>query len=378
MFTFGNVGETVQVRHVAHFLIAIILICESSLPDDDIPLTFFAVWTLYIIFQEYQHFIKTRQQWLSTTTHQRLARARTVQLVNVPEDLMNGSTLRELAGSITQSSSPVKVWLSREAKKIEDVYDERNDEHLRLEAGEGKMLMQAVKNVKKNKLPSGSSASADPERASSVDALLEKYLTPKQRSKITWKQGFLGLIGRKMDREQSPAFIREKNEELEKMRADLEQFKLGNVAFLRFKTQAEAHTFARCVNKAKERKGITTGIEVVPEDIEWNNTSKNPKQRKVGGIISWSLTIGLIIIWSIPVSFVGAVSNVDALCETASWLAWICTIPEAVLGIIKGVLPPVLLAVLFMLLPIVLRLWIKLTGVVRKRFVSGFGPASRC
>jgi hypothetical protein len=53
--------------------------------------------------------------------------------------------------------------------------------------------------------------------------LLEKYLTPKQRNKITWKQGFLGLIGRKMDREQSPAFIREKNEELEKMRADLEQ-----------------------------------------------------------------------------------------------------------------------------------------------------------
>jgi hypothetical protein len=66
-----------------------------------------------------------------------------------------------------------------DAKEIEDVYDDRNDEHLRLEAGEGKMLMQAVKNVKKNKLPSGSSASSDPERASSVDALLEKYLTPK-------------------------------------------------------------------------------------------------------------------------------------------------------------------------------------------------------
>ena len=36
------------------------------------------------------------------------------------------------------------------------------------------------------------------------------------------------------------------------------------------------------------------------------------------------------------------------------------------LGIIKGVLPPVLLAVLFMLLPIVLRLMIKMQGEIRK------------
>lgn len=175
---------------------------------------------------------------------------------------MSGSTLRELAGSITHSAAPVKVWLSREAKKIEDVYDERTKEHARLEAGEGKMLMQAVKNVKKKKVPS-SSSSSDPERTTtSADALIEKYLTPKQRSKVTWKQGFLGLIGRKMDREQSPAFIREKNEELERMRGDLDQFELGNVAFLRFKSQAEAHTFARCVNKDRERKLIKSGIEV--------------------------------------------------------------------------------------------------------------------
>lgn len=306
-------------------------------------------------------------------------------LVNVPKDLMSGSTLRELASGITHSAAPIKVWLSREAKKIEDVYDDRAKEHARLEAGEGKMLMRAVKNVKKNKVPS----SPDSERAStSADSLLEKYLTPKQRNKLTWKQGFLGLIGRKMDREQSPAFIREKNEELERMRADMEQFQLGNVAFMRFKSQAEAHTFARCVNKDKARKLIHSGIEVsrgiastemrrpdilplqvVPEDIEWNNTSKNPYQRKIGSIISWALTIGLITIWSIPVAFVGAVSNVDTLCETASWLAWVCDLPSAVLGIIKGVLPPVLLGILFAMLPRVLRLWIKMTGVVRKRWV---------
>lgn len=118
--------------------------------------------------------------------------------------------------------------------------------------------------------------------------------------------------------------------------------------------------------------------QVVPEDIEWNNTSKNPYQRKIGGLISWALTVGLIIIWSIPVAFVGGVSNIESLCTTASWLAWICTIPKAALGIIEGVLPPVLLAVLFALLPVVLRFWIKLSGVVRKRWVRVLGVWGGC
>ena len=43
------------------------------------------------------------------------------------------------------------------------------------------------------------------------------------------------------------------------------------------------------------------------------------------------------------------------LCESYSWLAWLCKIPKPVLGLLQGVLPPVLLAVLMALLPIVLR-----------------------
>ncbi|KAJ9112858.1 hypothetical protein QFC19_000413 [Naganishia cerealis] len=356
MFTFGNVGATDQPVCPAD--------ARSLAPPPARPP---AVWTIFIIHREFEHFVKTRQEWLSSSTHTSLPRTRTVMLVNVPKDMMAESALRELAGELTGSASRVKVWLSREAKKVENVYDDRAKEHARLEAGEGKMLVQAVKNVKKNKAPGGATpVSQDPERTTSTDALLEKYLTPKQRRKLTWRQGFLGLWGRKMDREQSPAYIREKNEELERMRADLSALPLGNVAFLRFMSQQEAHTFARVVNKDKSRKMIASGIEVVPEDIEWNNTSKNPHQRKIGNYVSWALTVGLIIVWAIPVTFVGAISNVDTLCATASWLAWICTLPKVVLGIIKGVLPPVALAILFMLLPVVLRLWIKLSGVVRK------------
>jgi hypothetical protein len=73
---------------------------------------------------------------------------------------------------------------------------------------------------------------------------------------------------------------------------------------------------------------VNSSIEVVPEDVVWENLKMNPYQRKIRKIISWALTIGLIIIWAIPVAFVGIVSNVDTLCQTAPFLAWICDLPS--------------------------------------------------
>ena len=78
--------------------------------------------------------------------------------------------------------------------------------------------------------------------------------------------------------------------------------------------------------------------------------------------ISWGITLGMIILWSFPVAFVGAISNIHSLCTTYHWLAWLCTLPKIVVGIISGILPPVLLAVLMMLLPIILRVLSRLEG----------------
>ena len=67
---------------------------------------------------------------------------------------------------------------------------------------------------------------------------------------------------------------------------------------------------------------------------------------------------------------------VSYLCEKASWLAWLCKLPAPVNGIsasvallpaltstVQGVLPPAALAGLFILLPIVLRLFAKFEGI---------------
>lgn len=80
----------------------------------------------------------------------------------------------------------------------------------------------------------------------------------------------------------------------------------------------------------------------------------NPYEARIRQVISYAATAGLIILWSFPVAFVGIVTNVSALAKY-SWLSWINRIPGSVLGIIQGILPPLALAVLMMILPIILR-----------------------
>jgi branched-subunit amino acid transport protein AzlD len=72
--------------------------------------------------------------------------------------------------------------------------------------------------------------------------------------------------------------------------------------------------------------------------------------------------IGLVIFWGIPVSFTGALSQVDTLTNAVPFLAFIEKLPQWVISFVQGVLPPAFLAILFAILPILLRFLAGLTG----------------
>ncbi|WWC62853.1 uncharacterized protein I303_105451 [Kwoniella dejecticola CBS 10117] len=384
LLSFGNVDPSHQNRHIAHFFCAIILMA----------------WTCYLIWQEYNHFVQIRQAWLTSPQHLALARTRTVAVTNVPDSVNSESGMKEIASIVARIDSTTpgssvpsanggkhqdpristategtavnpsndaeggirQVWLTRKCKDVEKVWQEREKECARLEGGASKLIKLANKNQAKGKTPEAK-GQYDAERSSGD--IISRYVLDKKRP--TWKQGPLGLIGQKQDLESSPLYIAERNAKLSEVRKTINDLPQGNTVFIRFASQHEAHAFARLIAETdKSNKLIKAGVEVVPEDIEWSNISMNPYQRKIRKVISWALTIGLIIVWAIPVAFVGVVSNIDALCQNTSWLAWICSNGPVVKGIVKGVLPPVLLAVLFMLLPIVLRLMVKMQGEVRK------------
>ena len=71
--------------------------------------------------------------------------------------------------------------------------------------------------------------------------------------------------------------------------------------------------------------------------------------------IELNLFQGLIVAFIPLTAFVGTVSNIDSLCSKVSWLSWVCKLPIVILGILRGALPPIALALLFMLVPIMFK-----------------------
>jgi hypothetical protein len=72
----------------------------------------------------------------------------------------------------------------------------------------------------------------------------------------------------------------------------------------------------------------------------------------------------MIIFFAVPVAFVGLISNINYLADRFSWLRWILSIPPVILGLVTGLLPTIMLAVLMALVPIFCRLLAKLAGYV--------------
>jgi hypothetical protein len=111
-------------------------------------------------------------------------------------------------------------------------------------------------------------------------------------------------------------------------------------------------------------------IEVAPEDVIWDNLAMNNYDRRLRSALSWAATFGLILLWALPVSFVGFISNIHSVCNTYHWLHWVCKLPGIVINLAQGFLPNVLLVLLFMLVPIVMRILARLEGIPQKTGVE--------
>lgn len=103
-------------------------------------------------------------------------------------------------------------------------------------------------------------------------------------------------------------------------------------------------------------------IGITPEEVIWSNLRLIWWERLVKTFTTTSFVIALVVFWSVPVAFVGAISNVPQLIKMLPWLGFINDMPEVLLGIITSILPTVALAILMALLPIVLRLMARIAG----------------
>lgn len=341
-FTFGNVGNNQQLR-----LIAPLLICCAT-----------TLFILYMLKREYKSFIQRRQAFLTSKRWSTQAQSRTVLITGIPKDYCSVEALQSLTEFAPGGVR--KIWLARDVKGIEDVYERRVKAVEKLEKAQVKSIKLADKRVRKGKVPAeGDNSKVDNE--SGNQPTLSKYIPQKKRP--THRLGKIPFIGKKVDTiEWTQEEIKTTTNELETQRKDIDSFEVRTSAFILFNDQIGAHIFAQRLKGETPLRMAGRHINVSPDDVIWSNLKVNPYDALVRSIVSWSATIAIIIFWSIPTAFVTSISNVSNLCSTVSWLRWLCNLPVPVNGIIQGVLPPLALALLFMLLPPVLRMLAKLQG----------------
>lgn len=212
----------------------------------------------------------------------------------------------------------------------------------------------------------------DPASLGLADQLVPRDKRPTTRLKPHWAPfglGWLG-IGEKVD---TIDWTRKQIEEItplleasrERLRRDTENdgnendtYPPVSSAFIHFNQQISAHLAAQSLAHHLPLNMSGRYIEQSPENVIWRNLSLNAYEANVRKALSWAATGGLLIAWAFPVAFIGALSNIKTLTDQFHWLRWLLGddfVHHLLQGVVSGLLPPILLAILMGLLPAILR-----------------------
>ena len=355
LFVYGNVDTNQNARYSAHLILAWI----------------FTFWIFYLIKSEMTYFINARQRFLIDKEHSSLPQANTVLITGVPQSQLNIDKLHDLFSHLPGGVK--KIWVNQNLKKLPDLHEDRLKACNKLEGAIGSLIKTATKlEAKRDKAAAKGKPAPKKTIVDDVEkdksGAAEKLVPSKQRP--THKLGFLGLFGKKVDsinwcREEIARLNDEIDERRKRVQEDPEKYPPLSSCIILFHTQIAAHLCAKSLIHHAPYRMTEKYSEVGPKDIIWSNLNMNPYERRIRTVISWCITIALVIFWAIPAAFVGAVSNIEKLSTTYSWLGWLHDLPSPVKGIIQGVFPPVVMAVLFALVPIILRLLSKFEGTPR-------------
>lgn len=345
LISFSNVSNT-KNRYYAHTFCAWIFIS----------------FVFFMITRESLYYINLRQAYLLSPLYASRISSRTVLFSSVPDNYLNEQRIRTMFGDKLKN-----LWIPTDVKDLEEKVKERDKISLKLEGAEIKLIKLAnqarLKSAKK-----GHSSDAPPRIENDVEAepgsAAARWITPKQRPTHRLKP----VIGKKVDtinwsRSELDRLIPEVREEQHLHRAGDPKF--INSVFVEFYNQTEAQAAYQMVAHHQPLHMAPRTIGFTPGEIIWSNLRIRWWERVIRNISTIAAVTATIIFWSIPVAFIGAVSNITALTHQKglTWLSFIDKIPGSLRGVITGLLPVILMAVLFALLPIYLRLMAKLGGL---------------
>jgi hypothetical protein len=336
---------------------------------------------MYVITRESIYYINLRQAYLMSPSYASRLSSRTVLYTSVPEEFMDEAALRRVLGDGVR-----RVWFATDCEELQDKIEERDKAAFKLEAAEIKLIKTANKNRlkeakkagKKQKKASKKSKNAETDvavvenSAADLEAGQEsgdKYLTAKDRP--THKLKF--LIGKKVDTiDWCRAELQKLIPEVDTLQAthrNRESKKLNSI-FVEFDTLIHAQEAYQSLTHHQALHMSPRFAGMTPGEVLWNNLKIRWWERVIRGIVATALVVFIIIIWSPFILFVGAISNINYIIQTLPFLSFLNNLPDFLKGLVTGLLPTVVLAVVLSLVPVVMRALSKLSGAPTKSAVE--------
>ncbi|KAL5333917.1 hypothetical protein BJX70DRAFT_379659 [Aspergillus crustosus] len=198
----------------------------------------------------------------------------------------------------------------------------------------------------------------------------KKYIRQKDRETMrlpvfgwSWMPS-IWLLGKKVDTiDHCRKEVARLNVEIEIDQQHPENFPLMNSAFIQFNHQVAAHMACQAVSHHVPKQMAPRTVEISPDDVIWDNMSIRWWERYLRTFGVLIIVVGMVIGWAFPVAFTGLLSQLSYLEDAFSWLAWIGNMPEWLISAVQGILPPLFLAILMAILPLILRFLCRTQGL---------------
>ncbi|KAI1817249.1 DUF221-domain-containing protein [Poronia punctata] len=294
----------------------------------------FMGFVMFTIARERLWLVGLRQAWALSTPNSKRLSSRTVLFLSAPKDSLDPSNMHRFFGD-----GAVRIWPVTKTETLSTLVSERNSSVEKLEAAEASLIRKA--NSKKTRKAIDRNGRGDVKYSDLPESVREAI---RPRSKSTSLPYGSSVDKIKTLREQ----IKEKEELLNEMRKthDIGEPKGAAGVFVEFKNQAEAQRAYQQVSSANVLALTPRYTGMTPDEIVWNNLTIPPASRISQDGVALGIVAATTIFWSIPSGFIGLISNISYLAENFEWLSFLKNLPDPVIGLLSGLLPPLLTSLL--------------------------------
>lgn len=340
-------------------------------------------WSLYRIYREKVNFIDVRQRFLTSPEHRLKASARTILVTNIPNEYRSKEALEALYDVFVDNDdrSRLTVWVNRDYKSLKALVNRRRGLCHALEKEELRILRLVNRRYRKSgEVLDGhqriektlqDSPVLDEEHNLQFEQAQQKiknafekdcdedtqlwreYLKLSAASQVSltrgkddfWRPASLFRFWDSGKKRKAPktAWLRTEiarlNTQIDALLVNLdddELYKKQNSAFIQFDRQMAAHMACSLVSHNKAGRMSPRFLEVAPHEVIWANMDVTSLGRLIRTCIALILFAAMLLLWALPTTILGSLSQLSSLSYSVSWLAWLRGWPDWILGLISG------------------------------------------